>query len=104
MDEIATKKHELQRAMPVGIKLDDALAVLRSKGIRFRELKYTSEANVLERENQSIVVAPGDRVVSARFPTGASQFPCSYDMQVVLLFGNDDRLKQQHVGRLRVCP
>ena len=64
----------------------------------------TSQAAVINRSEKSITAAAGDRVISARLETEASQFPCGYDIEVVLLFGPDERMKDQYVHRLRLCP
>jgi hypothetical protein len=104
MTELARQERVLQEAFPVGMGIDAARAVLRSKGIRFYEWIETSQAVVLERQDTSVTAAAGDRVISARIETEAGQFPCGYDVEVVLLFGPNDRLKDQYVHRLRLCP
>jgi hypothetical protein len=104
MSELTTQEKVLQNALPMGIGLEAARAVLRSKGIQFQEQTETSQAVVLDRQDRSITAAAGDRVISARLETEASQFPCGYDIEVVLLFGQDERLKDQYVHRLRLCP
>jgi hypothetical protein len=84
--------------------MDGARAVLRSKGIQFQEKTETSQAVLLDRQDKSIPAAAGDRVISARLETEASQFPFGFDIEVILLFGPDDRLKDQYVHRLRSFP
>ncbi len=103
MTELATQEKDLQEALPVGMGLEGARAVLRSKGIEFYEHGETSQAVVLEQDRR-ITAAAGDRVISARIETEAGQFPCGYAITVVLLFGPDERLKDQYVHRLRICP
>jgi hypothetical protein len=104
MAELTTQEKALQDAIPMGTGMEGARAVLRSKGIQFQEQTETSQAVVLSRQDRSITAAAGDRVISARLETEASQFPCGYDIEVVLLFGPDERLKDQYVHRLRLCP
>ncbi len=104
MAELTRQEKVLQDALPMGMGLEGARAVLRSKGIQFQEATETSQAVLLKRQDKSITAAPGDRVISARLETEASQFPCGYDIEVVLLFGPDERLKDQYVHRLRLCP
>lgn len=105
MTELTTQEKELQQALPLGMGLDGVRAVLRSKGIQFREETEASQSVVLDDgKGGGITAASGDRVVSARLQTEANQFPCGYDIQIVLLFGQDERMKQQHVQRLRLCP
>jgi len=104
MTELATQENALQEALHLGMGLEGARAVLRSKGIQFNEGTETSQEVVLRREDRSITAAAGDRVISARVETDAGQFPCGYAIQIVLLFGQDERLKDQYVHRLRLCP
>lgn len=104
MTELTKQEKALQDALPVGIGVDGARSVLNSKGIQFQEATETSKALVVNRPDGSITAAAGDRVISARLETEASQFPCGYDIEVVLLFGPDERMKDQYVHRLRLCP
>lgn len=104
MSELTKQESELQTALPLGMELSRSRAILSSKGIQFYETTEPTDTVVLEREGRNLTAAVGDRVLSARFQTGASVFPCGYDMEIVLLFGRDDKLKQQYVHRLRVCP
>jgi hypothetical protein len=104
MTELTTQEKELQQALPLGMGLDGVRAVLQSKGIQFREETEASQSVVLDDgKGGSITAASGDRVVSARLQTEANQFPCGYDIQIVLLFGQDERMKQQYVQRLPLC-
>jgi hypothetical protein len=104
MAELAIQERELQDALPLGTRLDEVRSLLRSKGIAFQEKSESSETLILKRDDKSITAAAGDHVVSSRFETGAGQFPCGYDIEIVLLFGQDEKLKQQYIHRLRVCP
>lgn len=105
MMELENQEKELQTAVPVGVGLDEVRVVLRSKRIQFYESTEERQEVVLDNgKGESVTAAPGDRVISARFQTPASQFPCGYDMQIVLLFGRDDKLKQQYIHRFRICP
>ncbi|HEY5027155.1 MAG TPA: hypothetical protein VIK39_02000 [Candidatus Angelobacter sp.] len=104
MTELTRQEKVLQEALPVGMQLEGARAVLRAKGIQFQEETEASQAVLLKRQGRSITAAAGDRVISARLETEASQFPCGYDIEVVLLFGPDERLKDQYIHRLRLCP
>jgi hypothetical protein len=104
MHELKRQETGLESALPLGMELNQSRAVLLSKGIQFREEAESSGGVVLEREDLKLAAAAGERVLSARFQTDASMFPCGYDMEIVLLFGRDDKLKQRYVHRLRVCP
>ncbi len=104
MSELTSKVESLQNAFHVGMELENARAVLRSKEIRFQEVTEPSPVEVLQEPGRSITAAAGERVISARLETEASQFPCGYDIEVVLLFGPDQKLKDQYVHRLRLCP
>jgi hypothetical protein len=103
LNELTKQESELQVALPLGIELNQARAILQSKGIEFRE-ETESSANVILQREERLTVAAGDRLLSARFQTNASVFPCGYDMEIVLLFGRNDKLKQQYIHRFRICP
>ena len=104
MLELKKQETELQSAFPLGMELNKSRAVLLSKAIQFHEETESSDIVVLERQGTRLAAAARDRVLSARFQTGASVFPCGYDMEIVLLFNPDGKLKEQYVHRLRVCP
>jgi hypothetical protein len=104
MSELTKQESELQAALPLGVELSQCRAVLQSKGIQFREETESSAGVILERVDRTLTADAGDRVLSARFQTAASAFPCGYDMEIVLLFGRDDKLRQQYIHRLRLCP
>jgi hypothetical protein len=104
MVELTRQEKNLQDAFPLGTGVDEARTVLRSKAIRFQEQIMSSDTVVVDRPEKSITAAAGDRVISARLETQASQFPCGYDIEIVLLFGPNEKLKDQYVRRLRLCP
>jgi hypothetical protein len=104
LNDLTKQENELRAALAQGAELNGVRSLLSSKGIQFQEEVEPSDTLVIKRGEESIIAAAGDRVLSARLQTQASEFPCGYDMEIVLLFGSDDRLKQQYIGRLRVCP
>lgn len=105
MVDLTMREKELQQELPLGMGLDAVRTVLRSKGIEFHEDTEPSQTVVLDDgRGTRISASPGDHVVSARLQTEARAFPCGYDMQFVLLFGPDERMRQQYVHRLRLCP
>jgi hypothetical protein len=102
--ELAKQETELQGALPLGVGLDKIRAVLQSREIQSQEEIEISEKLVLKREDETITAAAGERIVLAKIEKIAYQFPCGYDIQIVLLLGQDDRLKQRYIHRSRVCP
>lgn len=104
MAELTGKVESLQSAFRIGMELENARTVLQSRQIRFQEVTETSPTQILEEPGRSMTAAAGDRVLSARLETDAGEFPCGYDIEVVLLFGPNERLKDQYVHRLRLCP
>lgn len=104
MTELTKQEKTLQDDLPIGIGIDRARAVLHSKGIQFNEEAETSLTVVVQESDRSVTAAAGDRVISARLETEASQFPCGYDIEVVLLFSPDEKMKDQYIHRLRLCP
>jgi len=104
MAELSNQELGLQQALPENMSLQDARSVLKAKGIQFYESIETSKTVVFQGPDRKITAAVGDRVLVSRFQTSASRFPCGYDMEVVLLFGRDERLKERYVNRFPICP
>jgi hypothetical protein len=102
--ELTRKEKALQDSLPLNMGVETARRGLSSQGIAFREETVTSQTVLLERQNRSISAAPGDHYISARVETEAVQYPCGYVIQVILLFGQDERMKDQYVQRERICP
>lgn len=103
MDELAQQEKDLRQALPVGLPLEQARAVLTSRGIEYYERISESNEVVLERQDERITAAKGDRVLSARPNTDASQFPCWYALEIVLVVSND-QVQQRYINRFRLCP
>jgi hypothetical protein len=102
--ELARKEKALQDSLPLNMEVGTARRVLSSQGIAFREKTVTLPTVILERENRKISAAPGDHYIWARAETGAVQYPCGYVIQVILLFRQDEKMKDQYIHRLRICP
>jgi hypothetical protein len=104
IDELAKTEKRLQDALPLGIGIEQARTVLQSNGLKFDEENEEVSRAVLSREDKVITASPGDLLLFSRSRTRAGQFPCGYDMEAVLLFGQDQKLKDRYVHRLRICP
>jgi len=104
MAELAKQESELQTAIPSGMSLDRVRGVLNSKKIQFYESTEPSDGVVLENADTTMTAHAGDTVLVSRFDTKAFEFPCGYDMQIILVFGNDRNLKQRYIHRFRMCP
>ncbi len=104
MAELSRQESELQQALPMNMGLQDARSVLKAKGIQFYESIENSESVVLQGPDRRIAASAGDRVLSSRFQTSASSFPCGYDIRIILVFGQDERLKERYVHRFPMCP
>jgi hypothetical protein len=104
MNELANTEKRLQDALPLGMDIQQARTVLQSSGLKFDEENEGASRVVLSREDKVVTASAGDRLLFSRSHTEAGQFPCGYDMQIVLLFGQDQKLKDRYVHRLRICP
>lgn len=104
MADLAKQESELQTAIPVGTSLDQVRGVLNSKKIRFYETTEPSSGVILQNQQATITAESGDTVLVSRLQTEAFEFPCGYDMQIVLLFGRDLNLKERYIHRFRICP
>jgi hypothetical protein len=104
MAQLTRQEKELRQALPVGIGVEATRAVLRSKGIEFSDNTETAQGIVFDDgKGHRIIAALGNRVLAARQHTEAWAFPCGYDIQLVLLFGQDEKLSQEYIERSRVC-
>lgn len=102
---LAALERQLEESLPLGTQHDSAKSVLKAAGVMYREWTANKEEVVSKNPTRREVVAQsGDQVVYARFATGAWRFPCSIDLNVVLVFGPDGKLQQREVSRFRRCP
>jgi hypothetical protein len=104
MSELAEKERMLREGIPAGSDLASAQAFLRRRGIDSYEYSANSEEVAPQRANVKVVAEPGDRILSARVPTEAQQFPCSYRIEVILVFDRQEKLKQSSIARSPLCP
>lgn len=104
MAELARQESDLQTAIPVGMSLEQVRGVLNSRKIQFYESTESSDGVVLQNAQSTMTAQSGDVVLVSRFQTEAFEFPCGYDMQIVLLFGHNRNLKERYIHRFRMCP
>lgn len=104
MAQLSKQESELQSALPLNMRLQDVRSILKGKGIEAVDFVENSEDVVFQGPDKKITAHAGDRVLSGRSQTSASSFPCSYEIQVVLVFGPDERLKERYVSRFPICP
>ena len=104
MSDLEEKERVLREGLPADSDLTSARAFLRGRGIDAYEYSATSEDVVLRRATVKVMAQPGDHVLSARVPTAAQQFPCSYDIEVILVFDRQEKLKQSDISRIGICP
>jgi hypothetical protein len=104
MKELARQESDLQTAIPVGASLEQVRGVLNSRKIQFYDSTQPSNGVVLQNPEETMTAQSGDTVLVSRFDTGAFEFPCGYDMQIVLVFGPTHNLKQRYIHRFRMCP
>lgn len=104
MSELGERERFLNGRLSAASDLGSARAFLRAQGIDTYEYDETAEQVVLQRANFRIVAKPGEHVMSARVDTGAQQFPCSYRIDVILVFDPNGRLEQNYIRRFPLCP
>jgi hypothetical protein len=104
MSALAKQEIDLEQSLPLGTKLIQARDVLNSRGIVFQQNLEKSTTLVLSSKNGSVTATSGDQVISSRLETASGQFPCSYAIDIVLVFGQDDALKQKYIHRFPLCP
>ena len=86
------------------ILLISARAILNNRNIEFSEQEQESDELVFQSPDKRINARPGDGVIVSRWRAPASSFPCGYDMEIILLFGPDGKLKDNYISRFPMCP
>lgn len=111
MTRLRKTEAALMFEMPQGQNLARSEKVLTSRGIVFREQTEEAHVELLTQRELTLEASPGDVVLFNHLSPSdvpkegdAYQFPCRYDLQVVLIFGPDQRLKQRYIGHSRLCP
>ncbi len=104
MTQLADEEKILRVGLPVGSTLDAARAFLRAHAVNSDEYEISAEDPILQNAHANIVARPGDRLISAQIDTKAEQFPCSYKIQVALVFGADHMLREKYIERSPICP
>lgn len=91
--------------------VEQAEGILKSGGIQFTEEVKASDIQILSRGNRTIDASAGDLVLSNHLSpygggadTDAYQFPCSYHLQVVLIFDQNRKLMQRYIDEMPLCP
>ena len=109
----ALRKQEADLTLLLADKstLTEVRQVLEARRIEFREETEHAEIKLLSNKNVEISASAGDRVLFNHLVlsdvnpnAGAYQFPCRYDLQFILVFGQDEKLKQRYIGDSRLCP
>jgi hypothetical protein len=104
MGELQARETKLKGLIRSDMTIDQVRAALQQESIPLNEETEDSAREVLRNRNTQIVASAGDRLVFSRFRTDAVQYPCGYDLQVVVLFAPDGRLKNRYVAALPICP
>jgi len=104
MGELQAREIKLKSLIRSDMTIDQVRAALQQESIPLNEETEDSAREVLRNRNTQIVAAAGDRLVFSRFRTDAVQYPCGYDLQVVVLFAPDGKLKNRYVAPLPICP
>ena len=109
----ALRKQEADLTFQLADKstLTEVRQVLEARRIEFREETEHAEIELLSNKNVEISASAGDSVLFNHLVlsdvnpnAGAYQFPCRYDLQFILVFGQDEKLKQRYIEDSRLCP
>ena len=104
MERLRDREQSLRTDLPVGMNLMPARTVLKSAGLESSEEEIQERSLVFSNGKATLTAQPGEKAVFARSDTVAEQFPCTYVVQVVLIFGIDGRLRDKYVGTQGICP
>jgi hypothetical protein len=104
MEKLAQEENDLRQGLPIGARVAECRDFLRSRKIQFYEVELKDQQEITRRGGPPMIAQTGDRLISARVYTDAGQFPCTYAIEVTLIFGANDTLRESRVNRLRLCP
>jgi len=104
MSQLADEENALRVGLPPGSTLETARAFLHARAVNCFENEVHAEESILQNAHATIVAKSGDRVLSALIDTEAQQFPCGYKIQIALVFGADERLRERYIERTPICP
>jgi hypothetical protein len=77
---------------------------LSREGIKYGELLQESAAPLFsDGFGVKITANPGEYVISSH-PADAWQFPCSEQLNIILVFDGQKRLTKRYIGRFHMCP
>ena len=77
---------------------------LNARKIQFSEFAEPTGGNVLTDFVATITADPGDTVLVSRFQTESYEFPCGFDIRIVVVFGRDGKAKERYVHRFMTGP
>jgi hypothetical protein len=104
MGELQAREAKLRSLIRSDMTIDQVRAALQQESIPLNEETEDGAREVLRNRDTQIVASAGDRLVFSRFRTDAVQYPCGYDLQVVVLFAPDGKIKNRYVAPLPICP
>jgi hypothetical protein len=104
MGELQAREAKLRSLIRSDMTIDQVRAALQQESIPLNEETEDGAREVLRNRDTRIVASAGDRLVFSRFRTDAVQYPCGYDLQVVVLFAPDGKIKNRYVASLPICP
>ncbi|MGH9641687.1 MAG: hypothetical protein ACRD3Q_04625 [Terriglobales bacterium] len=95
----------LNQLTPQGAPIGNVRAGLSQEGINYYERVEKSAGPLLSVGSQVKISAnPGERVILSRHPTDAWQFPCAEELNIILVFDNQNKLARSYIGRFHRCP
>jgi hypothetical protein len=103
MGELQAREAKLKSLIRSNMTIDQVRAALERESIPLNEETENGTREVLRNRNTQIVASAGDRLIFSRFRMDAVQYPCGYDLQVVVLFAPDGKIKNRYVEPLPIC-
>lgn len=101
-EDLRVHERQLQDSLQAGIDLEEARA--RVSGIEISEIPIHETQEVLRLKDLTITADKGDLLLrTARRTQTAFRYPCSYDLEVVLIFGSDHKMKQRYIRERKTC-
>ncbi len=103
MGQLDTRAAEIRGLIQSDMTIDQVRAALQRGSMTVNEETEDTPREILRNGNTTILAAAGE-VLSSRSRADATQYPCGYDLEVLVLFGPDGKIKNRYVAPLPICP
>jgi hypothetical protein len=102
--ELHASEQELKDSIHRDMTIAEVRQILQRKSFTIVEDTQERDGQVFQNNGSTLQASAGDLIMFSHMRTNAVQYPCVYDLDVVVLFNSGGRIKQSHIAPAPVCP